>query len=306
MNIFNFKKTKFFLVILLFAMFASIFSLQKKNLDYSEPLFLIGFRMFFSGILLLIYSFYKGNFLIFKFKHFLFFLFLTIFNIYLTNVCELLGLNNTSSSKACMIYSLSPFITALIAYFALNEKLSIKKNIGLFLGFLGIMPIVLFKTYNEYKIIKLSMFSLSEILLFCSVFFSVIGWIFLKQIVKSGYSFVFANGFSMFFGGFLILLHSFFSGESWNPMPVYNIKHFLFYTFLTSLISNLICYNLFGYLLNFFSTTFMTFSGLMTPFFAIFFGWFFLNEPFIWYFFVSIFLFSFGLFLFYDDENKIK
>lgn len=304
MNKLNFKKINFLLVIILFAMFASIFSLQKKNLDYADPFFLIGFRMFFAGIFILSYFFYKNSFLFFKFKHFCFFVFLSIFNIYLTNICELWGLNNTSSSKACMIYSLSPFMTAIISFFILNEKLSIKKITGLFFGFLGIMPIILFKTYEEYKIINFSMFSLSEILLFFSVFFSVIGWIFLKKIIELGYSFVFANGFSMFIGGFLILLHSFFSGESWNPLPIFDIKNFLFYTFITCLISNIICYNLFGYLLKFFSTTFMTFSGLMTPFFAIFFGWFFLNEPVVWYFFISIFLFFFGLFIFYREENK--
>ena len=43
-----------FFVILLFAMFASLFTLQKETLEYCEPFFLIGSRMLFAGIILLI------------------------------------------------------------------------------------------------------------------------------------------------------------------------------------------------------------------------------------------------------------
>ncbi|HIH2762251.1 MAG TPA: hypothetical protein ACYCC8_00935 [Candidatus Azoamicus sp.] len=79
----------------------------------------------------------------------------------------------------------------------------------------------------------------------------------------------------MFFGGILILIHSYLLDESWNTLLITEYKNFFYYTLLTSLISNIICYNLFGYLLKYFSTTFMTFTGLITPFFASFFGLFF-------------------------------
>ena len=40
-------------VLVLFALFASLFTLSKTALNYSEPFFLIGSRMTFAGILLL-------------------------------------------------------------------------------------------------------------------------------------------------------------------------------------------------------------------------------------------------------------
>lgn len=301
------KDFKILLVIILFALFASIFSLQKISLNYSEPFFLIGFRMAFSGLLLLIYSFYKFNIVkivkSIKVTHIKFFIYLSVFNIYLTNVFEIWGLNNMSSAKACMIYSLSPFITAIVAFFILKELLTKKKIFGLMLGFLGLVPMLFLKTYEEFNVGKVFAFSFSEIALILSVLFSVLGWIFLKKIITLGYSFIFANGVSMSIGGIIILFHSFLFGEAWNPFPVLNIKYFLFYTFITCIISNVICYNLFGYLLKYFSTTFMTFSGLMTPFFASFFGWMFLNEIITWHFFLSILLFFLGLIIFYKEEK---
>ena len=298
------KNLKFFLVILLFALFASIFSLQKESLNYSEPFFLIGFRMFLAGLMLLIYNFYREPvIIIMKFDHIKYFLYLAVFNIYLTSIFEIWGLNNMSSMKACMIYSLSPFMTAIVAFFMLKEILTKKKLCGMIFGFLGLIPMIYLKTHEEYNVGKLSVFSFSEISLILSVLFSILGWIFLKKIVNFGYSFIFANGISMSLGGILILSHSFLFGEVWSPLPVFNMQYFLLYTLIVCIISNIICYNLFGYLLKHFSATFMSFSGLITPFFASFFGWLFLNEIITWHFFISILLFFTGLLIFYYEER---
>ncbi len=296
----KFLNNRFILVIILFFLFASIFSLQKESLKYSEPFFLIGFRMTIAGVIILLFNI-KSLKLI-NFKNLKYFLYLSIFNIYLNSIFEIWGLNNMSSSKACMIYSLSPFITSLAAFFLLGEKLNIKKFIGMLIGFLGLIPLTYFRTYKEINSGNLFIFSLSELSLMLSVVFSVFGWIYLKKIISLGYNSFLANSFSMFLGGLLILLHSFVFGESWNPIPVINLKKFLFYTIITCFISNIICYNLFGYLLKFFSTTFMTFSGLMTPFFASFFGYIFLKENLSFVFIISLLLFLLGLIIFYNEE----
>lgn len=266
-----FYNFRFYLVVILFALFASIFSLQKVTLEYAEPFFLIGFRMTIAGFILIIFEIYRKKIFIKLFDLF-FFAILAIFNIYLNSIFEIWGLDNMTSSKACMLYSLSPFVTALFSFIILNEKLNTKKFIGMSIGFLGLIPLTFYKTYKELNIVNILSLSLSEITLILSVFCSVIGWIMLKKIVNNGYSFIFANGISMFVGGIFILTHSYVFGENWDPFPIKNTNLFIFYTLITCIISNFICYNLFGYLLKYFSTTFMTFSGLMTPFFASFFG----------------------------------
>ncbi len=72
------------------------------------------------------------------------------------------------------------------------------------------------------------------------------------------------------------------------------------------LISNLICYNLYGHLLKRYSATFMSFAGLMTPLFAVFFGWVFLAESVDVSFFVSLVLFLLGLYCFHSEELDFK
>lgn len=238
-----------------------------------------------------------------KFSEIKFFIYLAIFNIYLNSIFEIWGLNNMSSSKACMIYSISPFLTAIIAFFLLKEKMTKKKIIGLIIGISGLIPIINVKTIEELNINNISFFSMSEISLILSVIFSVLGWISLKKIITLGYSYITANSISMLLGGILTLIHSYLSGECWTPFPIIEYKNFFYYTFLTCIISNIICYNLFGYLLNFFSTTFMTFSGLITPFFASLFGFIFLKEMITTNFFLSIIIFLLGLIIFYKEEN---
>ncbi|MCB1711959.1 MAG: DMT family transporter, partial [Candidatus Riesia sp.] len=220
------KTLNFILVLTLFALFASIFSLQKLNLKYSEPFFLMGFRMFISGLILILYSILSKNIRAIKIKkiHIKFFIYLAIYNIYLNSIFEIWGLENMISSKVCLIYSTSPFITAIISFLILNEKLNIRKSIGIIIGLFGLMPIIYFKSRIENLTLNLSLPEISVIL---AVISSVLGWIYLKKIIKLGYSFIIANGISMFLGGTLILFHSFVFGENWNILPVKDWSYFI-------------------------------------------------------------------------------
>jgi len=46
-----------YLVVLLYALFASVFTVSKTGLQYTQPLFLVGSRMVLAGVLLLVYLF---------------------------------------------------------------------------------------------------------------------------------------------------------------------------------------------------------------------------------------------------------
>jgi len=295
-----------FLVILLYALFGSLFGLNKGTLAYSEPFFLIGSRMFFAGLLLVGHQliFNRCNLSI-KLSHIIPLFLLGFLSIYLTNVAEIWGLQHMISAKACLIYSLSPFIAPLIAYLVLKETLNSKKWLGLIVGFLGLIPVFMINSESEQLIGDIASISFAEIALLIAVSCSVYGWTLLKKIINDyQYSPLMANGISMLLGGALALIHSYFSGESWAPVPVTELKPFIQNTLWMCLISNIICYNLYGYLLKRYSATFMAFAGLVTPFFASLFGWFFLGEMITWHVFASIALFSIGLVLFYQGEFK--
>jgi len=294
-----------FYVILLYALFASVFTISKTALEYAQPFFLIGTRMMFAGIILIIYQVmfkkqtfsYKSNVWIKLFQ-------LALFNIYLTNVFEFWGLRYLTSFKTCFIYSLSPFISALFCYFLFSEKLNFKKVMGLAVGFLGFLPILLTQTTGEEQGGRFFIFSWAELSVMLAATLSVYGWIILRQLInENGLSPLFANGMSMLIGGGMALIHSLIV-EEWNPVPTTNIHIFLECTVLLIIISNLVCYNLYGYLLKKYSAVFMSFAGFTTPLFTALFGWLFLGEVVTWPFYFSFLIVIGGLWLYDQDEIK--
>ena len=159
------------------------------------------------------------------------------------------------------------------------------------------------QTGTEASVGEFLHLSLPELALLFAVIFGVLGWILLKKvIIDYGYSPLLANGISMTIGGFFALIHSYACGESWSPIPVTHLGPFMRNILSLGLISNLICYNLYGYLLKRYSATFMSFAGLVTPLFASLFGWFFLKEQITWHYAASLAIFSVGLTLFYREE----
>lgn len=292
-----------FFVLLLYAMFASVFTIAKAGMEYTQPFFLVGTRMLFAGIIMLSYQFFfrreETKQCKLNFKRIFW---LTIFNIYLTNVFEFWGLKYLTSFKTCFIYSLSPFVAALLSYFIFSEKLSWKKWTGLFIGFAGFIPILLNETSNEQQTGHLYLLSWAEVAVMAASICSVYGWILLRQIVRDdGTPPFLANGYSMLFGGILALLHSRLV-EDWDPIPVTEMIPFVECTLLLLVISNLICYNLYGVLLKKFTATFMSFAGFTTPFFTALFGWLYLGEVVTWPFYVSAAIVFMGLLTFYQEE----
>lgn len=292
-----------YLVLILYGLFASVFTIAKAGLEYAQPLFFVGTRMMLAGVILLAYqSFFHRDSFTFKKCHFWLLFRLAAFNIYLTNVFEFWGLKYLTSFKTCFIYSLSPFLSALLSYFVFSEKMTLKKWIGLSVGFVGLMPIFLNETSTEELAGHLGVFSWAEIAVAMAALSSVYGWILLRQLVKEGnYSPFMANGMSMLIGGGMALAHS-FCVEAWDPVPVSDLFSFAECMILLIVISNLICYNLYGSLLKRYSATFMSFAGFVTPFFTAFLGWVYLNESVTWPFYLSAVIVLAGLLLFYQEE----
>jgi len=293
-----------FYVVLLYALFASVFTASKQALEYAPPFFLVGARMMLAAIFMLGFSaFIQKKPISIKAGSWKKLFGLALFNIYLTNVFEFWGLQYLTSFKTCFIYSLSPFLSALLSYFIFSEAMTRKKWTGLIVGFLGFIPILLSKTSQEELAGDFLIFSWAELAVIGAAVASVYGWILLKQLINDdGYSPVAANGLSMLIGGSLALGHSFLS-EQWNPTPIHGpLLPFLECTIFLIIVSNCIAYNLYGYLLKRFSATFMSFAGLTTPLFSALFGWVFHSEIPTVSFYISFFIVFSGLYLFYQEE----
>ena len=294
-----------FFVFLLYALFASVFTVSKYTLSAAEPFFLVGARMVLAGVLMLGYRWFQKETLHVKKQAWMRILLLAICNIYLTNVFEFWGLKYLTSFKTCFIYSLSPFISAFLSFFLFSDTLSSKKWMGLAVGFLGFLPILLAQTHEEELAGQLWIFSWAEIAVVLACLSSVYGWIVLKQLVsENNISPILANAYSMLIGGVFAFIHSLFA-EDWKPLPVHHFQPFIQGTLFLILVSNCICYNLYGFLLKRFSATFMSFAGLTTPLFTAILGWLVHHEVTSLSFWVSFVVVCSGLVIFYQEElNK--
>lgn len=293
------------LVVILYSLFAGVFVIQKAALEYTQPIFLVGSRMLVAGLLLIGYQYFtKGEIVRFRLKDLVLLGCLAFFNIYLTNILEVWGLKYLTSAKTCFLYSFSPYFAALLSYFLFNEKLSGKKWLGLIVGFIGFIPILINHSTQEEVLGNFLIFSWPELAVMGAAFCSVYGWILLRQLVNEReYSPMLANGYSMLFGGIMALITS-MNIEAWDPLPITEFQPFLECTVALLIVSNIVAYNFYGYLLKRFSATFLSFAGFITPLITAFFGWVFLGESISWPFYVSAAIVFSGLLLFYQEELK--
>lgn len=295
-----------YLVFVLFALFGSVFTIGKASLSYASPFFIIGSRMAAAGLLMIVYQFFKDRSAFKMDKNgWISVALFALLGMYITNVCEFWSLQFLTSAKTCFLYSASPFISSLLSYLILKETMTKKKWGGLILGFIGLLPIML-SGATPSEVGGFLIFSWPEIVLLIGIMTSVLGWIFLKKTVSHQTINLFvANGLGMLIGGLFALGHSYFV-EPWSPLPIMELGGFIKTGVALLIISNLVAYNLYGYLLKRYSATFMAFAGLSTPFFASLFGWFFLKEVIPWPLWVGLAILFGGLMLFHQEEIKEK
>jgi drug/metabolite transporter (DMT)-like permease len=296
-----------FVVVFMYAGWSSIFSLGKLALEHSPPLFLTASRMLLAGVLLLAFVAFKDR-MAFKLtlKQILSISLLALFSIYLTNALEFWSLQHLTAAKTCFIYSLSPFFAALFSYLHFKEKMNGRKWLGMIIGFIGFFPVLAAQKGSGELLTELSFLSWPELAMIGAALCSVYGWVLLRLIVKdSAVSPMMANGASMLIGGLFALTHSYFT-ESWNPVPVKagSWAPFVQVTLLMTLISNIVCFNLYGMMLKRYTATFLSFMGLLSPFFASLSSWLFLNEAPSPIIFASTTIISIGLYLIYSAELK--
>lgn len=296
------------IVTAMYAMWSSIFSIGKMTLEHSPPLFLTASRMLLAGVILLGFMAWRNR-ASFKLtlKQILSISVLALFSIYLTNALEFWSLQHLTAAKTCFIYSLSPFFAALFSYLHFGERMSGRKWIGMLIGFVGFVPVLAMQKGSDELVTNLAFLSWPELAMMGAALCSVYGWVLLRLIVKdTTVSPTMANGTSMLIGGLFALTHSYFS-ETWAPLPVASssLVPFIQGTLVMTLISNIICYNLYGMMLKRFTATFLSFMGLLSPIFASLNSWFFLGEQPSATIFLSTGIVSIGLWLIYSAELKL-
>lgn len=294
-------------VLFMYGAWSSIFALAKMALQHSPPLFLTASRMLLASLVLLGFIACKDRSAFrFSLKQFSLLVLLAIFSIYLTNALEFWSLQHLTAAKTCFIYSLCPFFSALFSYLHFGEKMNRRKWIGMGIGFIGFLPILAIQKGSSSLISGIPFLTWPELAMMGAAVCTAYGWILLRVILKSSsISPLTANGVSMLIGGLMALAHSYLV-ENWNPIPVAPayMGSFLQGIAVMTLISNILCYNLYGLMLRRFTATFLSFMGLLSPIFASLNGWLFLGEAPSPVIFLSTAVVSLGLWMVYSAELR--
>lgn len=292
-----------FLIFLMQALFALTFPLAKLGLAYTGPLILIGVRMSIAGLLFLIYEALRARTLSISRQDLFLFAKTSLFYIYLSFVPEVWALGYMSSLKNNMLWSSLPFISALLSYFLVAERLSKKQWLGLCVGLAGMVPILAVPD-QLIACSELLCISWPELIMFVAVTSTAYAWFLVKELMDRGYSLVIINGYTMLFGGLLAFATRFMM---FGTAELYsNGTMMLFYATVLALLGNIIAYMIYGHLTRAYSLTFLSLSGFLCPLFGILFGWLFFSEQLYLQYIVGLALIGTGLWLFYSQSIYSK
>ena len=263
--------------------------------------------MLIAGVILLSYHYFTNGRRLSVTKGQLYYIFfVAVFGIYLTNACEFWGLKYVSAGKTCLICCFYPIVTALIAWLSGKEVLTTKKIIGLLIGMLGFIPVLMIEGTFEELSGTCWWLSYAELALIFSTFATALGWIFSRHAIKElQLNVVLLNGASMSIGGIMALVHS-YAAECWDPLPIYNMRSFLLWLMVIIFCSNIVSYNLHGFLLKKFTATYISFANLIDPLFASIFGWLILGEVLHYQFWLSFIFVVFGSSLYYKESIRLR
>lgn len=292
-------------VLLLYAIFALTFPLIKLCMAQTTALFLIALRMILAGIILLGYQFIfqRKQFKLAQKDYWLFFK-ATFFMIFVAFVPDAYSLKYLTSIKGNLLWSSQPFISALLAYVLLHEKLGRKKIAGLLFGVIGTIVVLMAQEAGAASVSWRELFKIGipELAVLLSAASTAYGWFIVKEIMDRKYPMVMINGITMLGGGLMSLLVYLIDTGIKVPCYTGSFMTLLGYTLILIFGSNIVAYNLYGILLKKYSITFLTFAGFICPIFGAIFGYLFFGEVMTWHYGIALLLIMIGLYLFHAEE----
>lgn len=289
------------LVIVAHFFLSIIFPVGRIAVRVSDPIFFTGVRMVLAGLLLLGYQWGKSGLACFDRSIVVPLSLFTLFGIYLTNVPEFWALQFLPAAKASFIYSLSPFVSALLSYVCFKERMTRKKLLGMGIGMVGFIAMISYDAPGEIVYCPVGIISWGEMAMIIAAVSTAYGWIAVRPLMRNNTcSALEIVGIGMLAGGAMALIQSIVR----TSVLVYNYQTFFICLAFAVICSSVIGYVLYVYLLRFYTTTFLSFAGFVEPFFAAAMSWFLNGEVVTWRFFACAFLVFMGLSLFYNEELK--
>lgn len=291
-----------------FGLLASAISVNKVILATLPPIFFVGLRMLFGGIILCALNYRSSTRLRLSYikKDWPLLVWIALCTTLVPSIFKAFGLQNLVSSKAAFIGALDPFVTALYSYIFWREILSLKKVIGVLLGFVGAIVLCFSHTPLEDTFYTFLIFSLPELAALASVAIGRYGWMCAQVAMKrERYSPPELNGLMMLISGVIALTISSFTdtiGFFSIPYSI-NLLSLLMYTVV---IGNVVAYTMYAQFLKEYTANFISLTGFSVPIFVTLYGWLFLKEPITSNLVISAALILLGVVIFYKDEVRFK
>lgn len=210
------------------------------------------------------------------------------------------GAMYASPITICFLYASAPFLTAIILYMYSGIVLNKTKILGLFIGLIGLIPILLKTTMNTESIASDTAW-IGNIIVLVSMIFFCLGWILFNKLIHScAHSVQMLNGIAMIIGGILstIFVAVIYGNQVWS-LPISDNFIYLLSLFI---VSSLLTYSLYAYLLQHLSPTFISFAGFLEPGFALLYGALLFGYSIQLTDAISFIILFTGLYLFYRQE----
>ncbi len=287
------------LVFGLYALLAMTFTMGKMLLAFVPPFFLIGIRMILAGscIMLAQLAYYKTWAI--KKRDIGLFAFISLVHIFIPYVSEFVALQTVAPSCAALVFNLTPCFTALFSYLIFKEYMTLKKWVGFSISILGVW-------YLTDPIERVSCgFEVhwSYLLLGLAVMSGALGWTLVRVLLRRGYSVLHINGFAMLVSGVASLICSYI-WEPYAQLPLEELDQFLLLLITVIVLSNVIFYNAYAYLLRFYTATLLSFVGFLTPLCTSIYDWYLLDIHVSAEFYVAIVIVAYGIYIFYQEELR--
>lgn len=290
------------LFILLQALFALSIVILRKMSVCESPFLLVGLRLTLAGsILLLMQWIVDRTKLSLWYVHWRLLFVAAILNAYINNAFGLWGIQRLPSAVVSLITSTTPFITALLSYFLLQERLTKVQWVCLGIGMLGFIPVII----STNAVTQCPSDNVSVVLAMFSVMVAAVGssygWIIMRELIYEHHlSIMVTNGLTLLCGGILSCLHGYLVGEGW---PSFKENDLFLSIMLTAFLTHIVGYSIYLLLLGDNSPTFIAFTSFAATSFTALIAWLWIGEPITMPLIISALIIFPSLLLFYRQER---
>lgn len=295
-------------IILGFGVFASAITINKLCLVQLPPLFFVGMRMLASGLIMLVYHAFRSSRM--KICHLKpdlkALIIIGILTTFIPSALKAFGLKYLISSKATLLSSLDPFVTAIYAYFLWNERINLRQFLGMLIAFFGIFILLLTSSPLEQILGGVGFLSWPELATLGSMVVGRYGWILAQRVLHAErYSPSELNALIMTVGGSCSLFLSACLGELSHCTLPTSWTFWLIVTYSVT-IGNIMGYTIYSTLLKKHPITLISLCGISVPLYVHLFGPLILGEHLSSLFFISFLLVAAGTFIFVKNKRTLK